>query len=216
MNHDIFNGFRCPLCSSAVYYFYLFRQRAYYRCVNCLSVIMHPRHRVDARREKERYEEHNNDVNDKGYRNFVMPVVKEVESFFEKEHKGLDFGAGTGPVISKLLSDKGYNIEKYDPFFFDDPAKLEDKYHYIVCCEVIEHFHYPFREFGLLRSLLHDNGMLFCKTFLYNDDTDFDYWFYKNDETHVFFYHEKAIKWICNNIGFSKFEIKGRLVNLQK
>jgi len=36
---------------------------------------------------------------------------------FNTNHKGLDFGAGTGPVISKVLKDKGYCIAQYDIFF---------------------------------------------------------------------------------------------------
>jgi len=177
---------------------------------------MNPDDRVDSKREKQRYEEHNNDVNDKGYQKFVMPIVNSVIKYFNTENSGLDFGAGTGPVVSKLLLEKGYNIKKYDPLFFDDLTKLDNKYDYVVCCEVMEHFHDPLKEFRLLRSLLCDEGMIFCMTYLYDEETDFGEWYYKNDETHVFFYHREAIKWICENIGFSIYKIEGRVIKLQK
>jgi len=97
---------------------------------------------------------HNNDVNDSGYHKFVSPIVNAVLNDFLPEHKGLDFGAGTGPVISKLLTDRNYQIKQYDPYFFNLPELLQKKYDYIVCCEVIEHFYDPDKEFQLLKSLL--------------------------------------------------------------
>lgn len=204
----------CTLCGHDTKYFISFRERDYYRCINCSSVLMHPGDYVSRRREKERYEEHNNDVNNAGYQNFVMPVVSAVKSDFGRRDKGLDFGSGTGPVISKLLLDDGYNIVKYDPFFFNDPSKLQFKYDYIVCCEVMEHFHNPFREFSRLASMLKGDGVLFCMTYLYDESIDFEAWNYKNDETHVFFYHRRSLDWIMENIGFSKVDINGRLIRL--
>lgn len=49
---------------------------------------------------------HENDINDPGYRAFVAPVVDRISSDRTPKHFGLDFGAGPGPVIAKLLSDR--------------------------------------------------------------------------------------------------------------
>lgn len=43
---------------------------------------------------------HNNDVHDPRYQNFVRPLVALIESRQHPSHRGLDFGAGSGPVIS--------------------------------------------------------------------------------------------------------------------
>lgn len=167
--------------------------------------------------EKERYLTHNNDVNDRRYRNFVSPIVNAVlDDMKPLHHKGLDFGAGTGPVITKILLEKKYNIEPYDPLFLNDRRLLENQYDFIVCCEVIEHFHYPFEEFEMLYNLLEDNGCLYCMTHLYQPNIDFGTWYYKNDPTHVFFYTAKTMEFIKEEIGFQSMKIEDRLVTFKK
>jgi len=82
----------------------------------------------------------------------------------------------------------------------------------VACCEVIEHFYNPSKEFKLLKELLAPNAKLYCMTDIYNENTDFASWYYKNDATHVFFYHAKTFEWIQKEFGFSGLLIEGRLV----
>ena len=49
-------------------------------------------------------------------------------------------------------------------------------------------------------------------TSIYSEDIDFDSWTYKDDITHVFFYHQKALEWIKKEIGFSHLELKENLI----
>ncbi|MDZ7815503.1 MAG: hypothetical protein U5N86_05710 [Planctomycetota bacterium] len=93
----------------------------------------HPRHLLSPQQEKARYETHNNDVNDPRYQAFVSPIVSAVLRDISPNSYGLDFGAGTGPVISELLSKEGFRIVQDDPFFHNRPALLEERYDYIVC-----------------------------------------------------------------------------------
>jgi len=168
--------------------------------------------RLNTKDEELRYETHNNDVFDVRYQNFVSPITKEILENFSEDHLGLDFGAGTGPVISKILKDNNFRIEAYDPFFHKDLKLLDEKYDYIACCEVMEHFYYPKKEFALLKKILLKGGNLYCMTEIYEERIDFSTWYYKNDPTHVFIYHKKTIEWIKNNFGFSDVNIKGRLI----
>lgn len=115
-------------------------------------------------------------------------------------------------MISKLLQDDGFNVNQYDPFFHDTPELLDNRYDYIVCCEVIEHFHDPYHEFKRLNDLLSPEGNLFCMTFRYSDDIDFDRWGYKNDPTHTFFYQNETLEWIKDEFGFSSLKIDNRLI----
>lgn len=202
----------CILCGSLTEKFKVWRENQYYRCKGCGSIVLDPMAYVSGKEEKTRYEEHNNDVEDKRYQKFVSPIVSEVLKDYSKNHKGLDFGSGTGPVITKLLRDQDYNIKKYDPFFANSPQVLEEKYDYIACCEVIEHFHDPKKEFKLLRSLLKAGGSLYIMTSIYSEDIEFDSWNYKDDPTHVFFYHKNALEWIEKEFGFSHLEIKKDLI----
>jgi hypothetical protein len=76
----------------------------------------------------------------------------------------------------------------------------------------MEHFKDPNNEFKLLRSLLKENGKLFCMTSLYGQDIDFKNWYYKNDRTHRFFYHKDSLEWIRATYGFSSLNINGALI----
>lgn len=205
----------CILCGGSTEFFQIWRENEYLKCRSCSSLMLNPRDYIDEIKEKARYEEHNNDVEDKRYQAFVSPIVNEVLKEYKKNDMGLDFGSGTGPVISKLLKDKGYRIKEYDPFFANYPSRLEERYDYIVCCEVVEHFHDPVSEFKLLKSLLKTRGTIYIMTSIYKEDIDFTSWNYKDDITHVFFYHRDGLKWIKDNLGFSSMDIEGNLIKLK-
>lgn len=206
----------CPLCSGIGEIFYQYKKRLYHQCNNCYGIFVDQSLIPDNNTEKERYKEHNNDVNDLKYQQFVSPITEAILSSHNKEDQGLDFGAGTGPVIAKVLKDNNYNIELYDPFFHNNPELLEDKYDYIVCCEVIEHFHNPKKEFRLLKKLMKEGALLYCMTDLYTESIDFHKWYYKNDMTHVFIYHAKTIRWIQKEFEFINVTIVDRLITFSK
>ena len=204
----------CILCgdtASSIYY--QDKHHYFFECSLCSTVYRNAENFIDHNAEKERYLTHNNDVDNLGYQRFVRPIIKAVTKEYTTTHIGLDFGAGTGPVITKLLSDQGYTLALYDPFFHPDKTVLEQQYDFIVCCEVIEHFHNPMVEFRLLKSLLKPNGKLFCMTDVWEDGKEaFAKWYYKNDPTHVIFYNAKNIQYIKNTVGFRNSIVDGRLI----
>lgn len=202
----------CRLCNTLSDTFYKKGRKIFYLCPHCKGIFPGRKDLPGKGEEKARYKEHNNDVNDARYRRFTSPVVRAVARDFLPQHAGLDFGAGTGPVISKMLEEKNYCITQYDPFFHDDPGVLKGKYDYIISCEVIEHFHRPAKEFSLLRSLLRHKGKLYCMTDLYNEGIDFRTWYYKDDPTHVFFYRQETLDFIKSSFNFSDLEIYDRLI----
>lgn len=177
-----------------------------------MGVFRSSRFWLSPSQEKTRYEAHNNDIEDPGYQQFVAPITNAILRDFRPYHQGLDFGAGTGPVISKVLNDSDYSISQYDPFFHNYPELLQRKYDYIVCCEVMEHFFYPAKEFSTLNHLLLPGGALYCMTHIYSSETNFESWYYKNDPTHVFMYQKETLEWIKSHFGFSSVEIEGRLI----
>ncbi|MEA3331719.1 MAG: methyltransferase domain-containing protein [Campylobacterota bacterium] len=201
----------CPLCATLSP---LFFQNAdtYYRCGVCRGIFVDENNRPNLETEKSRYEIHENDVEDKNYQKFVSPITSSILRDFKKESKGLDFGAGTGPVLSKVLQDSSYFIKQYDPFFHNYPKLLKEKYDYIGSCEVVEHFYNPYKEFKLLKSMLDPHAKLYLMTEVYNDDIDFASWYYKNDPTHVFFYHKNTFEWIKNEFDFLDVSVEGRLI----
>lgn len=203
--------YNCVLCSSAAKYYMCFRDKKYYRCNYCRSIMMAHEDQMDPKMEKERYDQHNNDPEDTGYRRFVSPLVNKVTEKFSSGAKGLDYGAGPGPVAAYMLGEKGYHVELYDPYYYPDKSPLLKKYNFIICSEVIEHFRDPAKEFRFLRALLLPKGSLICLTAMLDDNLDFKQWHYKNDPTHVFFYHQQALLYIKKEYYFSSLTIDRRL-----
>lgn len=206
----------CPLCRHSAALFYDFKQRFYYQCGFCQAVIKDPKAWPGRDEEKGRYLEHLNDVGDKRFQQFVTPLTNQIQHFFNRDHQGLDFGAGHAPVITHVLKQQGFDIEAYDPLFFDKPDLLDRQYDYICSCEVIEHFHQPAQSLALLARLLKPSGKLFCMTELYHEGIDFHRWNYKNDPTHVFIYHRNTISYISEKYGFIGYEIAGRLITFSR
>ena len=200
---------RCLLCDQEGR---PFKDGVYLECLECGGIFRPQRDHPSVQEEKTRYEEHQNDVDDAGYQRFVSPITAQVQTDFASDSRGLDFGSGTGPVISKLLVDAGYDIKQYDPIFSNHPDLLESRYDYIVCCEVIEHFHDPAREFNLLKSLLKPGGKLYCMTLLYHEGIDFANWHYRRDPTHVFIFQKRTLEWVREHTPFSGLAIEDRLI----
>lgn len=205
-------NYKCKLCNNHMKFFSTTRNRDYYRCPNCDSIQLHENYHLEKNSEKQRYENHNNDVFDRRYQEFVSPITNYVFKHFYPNHIGLDYGAGPGPVISKILKDHHYQIKQYDPFFHDNSELLKQTYDYIIACEVIEHFNYPNKEFSLLKKSLNNNGSLIIMTHIYKNEIDFDKWYYKNDETHIIFYTEKTLNYIKKTYNFKNLEINNRLI----
>jgi SAM-dependent methyltransferase len=199
----------CPLCKSLSKPFY---QDEFYLC-SCCGGIFRPKEKLlDNKKEKQRYESHTNDSDDLGYQSFVLPITSSVLKEHKKEDLGLDFGCGKDSPIVKVLRNEEYKISEYDPYFFDDKKLLEQKYDYIACCEVIEHFYNPKKEFELLKNLLKENGTLYLMTGIYAHNIDFPKWWYKNDLTHVFIFQEKTFEWIKKEFEFGNMSIKKNFV----
>jgi hypothetical protein len=208
----------CPLCQSirernAVEVF----RRTFYQCDLCDLFFADPSEHLSPDEEKKRYETHNNDVNDLKYQEFVRPLVEAVIDRCRGKEKGLDFGAGTGPVVAKLLGHAGFPVDLYDPFFWPDSEALQKKYDFIATSEVVEHFGNPAKEFALLSSLLESKGVLAIMTLLHSAETHFPSWYYLKDPTHICTYSFKTFSWIKEKFEFRTLEQLGpRVVVLGK
>ena len=203
----------CTLCASPLSHKI---DRYYYECPLCKAIIMDDQYHLSAEQEKAIYEAHVNDVSDIRYQKFTLPITQFVLNNFLPKHKGLDFGSGTGPVISSELTKKDYHISQYDPFFAPNPSLLHKKYDYIVSCEVFEHLYQPKSEIDRLVSLLNDEGCILIMTILYHDEIDFKTWSYKKDPTHVFIYRKETIAYIAKEKGLKIEEMTERFIALRK
>lgn len=206
----------CPLCNTKGSLFFQNKRHVFYICGLCHGIFRDSKQLLDREDEEERYLHHQSDINDTGYHHFVLPIINKVKAHFESGKCGLDYGCGHTPVLSRLLSDENYNMEIFDAIFFNEKAVFDKKYHFIVCCEVMEHFYKPCREFKGLFELLLSGGKLICKTHLYEKGMDFDAWYYKNDPSHVFIYQKQTLEWIKDHFKCSGLEINKRLITFSK
>lgn len=204
---------QCPLCKQVASEFYT---EEFFVCGNCLGIFRHPDSLPNREQEKARYEYHNDDVFDTGHRSFVQPLTDTILSRFSPNDNGLDFGSGPSSVVSEILKEKNFSIKQYDPFFQNDFELLETTYDYIACCEVVEHFHNPAKDFQLLYKLLRPGASLLGMTHIYNPEIDFKTWYYKNDKTHVFFYQRETLEWIKLEFGFKNLEFRDKIFILER
>jgi len=207
---------KCTLCESKTALFSEHQGRAFYVCDCCGVVLLHPDFYLNSAQEKERYDLHSDDVTAEGYQNFVKPITDDVAKYFTVEHQGLDFGCGKTEIVKYVLEQQGFNIQGFDPFYFNDKELLTKKYHYITSCEVIEHLYRPREVFQQLFELLQPNGKLFLKTSLYSMDLDFGKWWYKNDPTHVTLYTKKTLEFLKGFYGFKSLNIHKKHIVLSK
>ena len=207
---------KCPLCESTSTLFFQDDRSTYFICDICKGIFLKQDQILSSEDEKAYYDTHNNDIEDLRYQNFVSPITTSVIKKHPTKHIGLDFGCGNGPVITHILKHHGYQMNLYDPFYQPNQTALEQTYDFIVCCEVMEHFSDPNKEFEKLHKLLKPKGALYCMTWLYDETIDFESWFYRKDPTHVFFYQKETISFIANHFSFKSFQINNRLITFQR
>ena len=207
----------CNICrSNAVSSFETLDRKKYWRCNVCGGKYLDKSYFIDTAEEELRYLEHNNDIQDKEYRAFLSKLSDPLKEKLSFGAHGLDFGCGTGPALADILTQEGFKVSLYDPFFYPNKNVLSKQYDFITCTETAEHFHDPFKEFNTLNDLLKPRGWLGVMTSFLTSDEMFESWHYRRDPTHVTFYCENTFEVIASQRSW-KCEIKSKdVVLLQK
>tara|TARA_B100001142_G_C14232929_1_gene616135 strand:+ start:232 stop:867 length:636 start_codon:yes stop_codon:yes gene_type:complete len=195
----------CNICGSdAVESFQTSDQKIYWNCSHCGGKFLDKDFLLKSNDEKERYLEHNNEIDDPEYRAFLAKLAIPLKEKILPSSTGLDFGCGHGPALSDMFKKDGFEVLLYDPFFYPDTKVLSQQYDFITCTETAEHFHDPWKEFNMLNNLLKPGGWLGIMTCFLTTDDMFESWYYRRDPTHVTFYAEKTFQviasqrnWIC-------------------
>ena len=207
----------CNICRShGASSFKTLDSKTYWSCNVCGCKYLDKLYFIDSVEEEQRYLEHNNDIKDNEYRAFLSRLSDPLKEKISPGSNGLDFGCGTGPALADMLTQDGFMVELYDPFFFPDEGALSKQYDFITCTETAEHFYDPFKEFNILNDLLKPGGWLGGMTSFLTSDEMFENWYYRRDPTHVSFYCEKSFQVIASQRNW-KCEIKSKdVVLLQK
>ena len=194
----------CPLCAhSGCRPFSKAHGRRYLRCRDCRLTFLHPEDRLNRPEERARYETHENDPADAGYRSFLDRLAEPLIARLDPGMRGLDYGSGPGPTLSLMMTERGFETVNFDPFFAPDPAPLSETWDFVTCTETAEHFFHPGAEFRTLKGLLRRPGWLAIMTRLLDDDEAFETWWYARDPTHVSFYREETLTWIARAHGWA-------------
>lgn len=199
----------CPLCGESTVDFHSDRTRTYRRCPDCALIAVPPQYWLDATSEKTRYDEHDNDPADPGYRRFLSRTSDAVRARVALPARGLDFGSGPGPTLSVMLEEAGYSMALYDPFYSPDESVFDTTYDFITATEVFEHLHAPATELERLLGCLRSGGWLFIMTKRAGDREAFANWHYILDPTHIIFFSEETFRWIATQWDLH-LEIVGR------
>ena len=196
----------CSVChSSRVKIFAEINAKIYWQCFECSAKFLDKSHFLSSEDEYLHYCTHNNAIDDAKYRAFLSKLYKPLKHLLSFHKSGLDYGCGPGPALTAMLEEDGYEMRKYDPFFYPDETVFTLKFDFITCSETVEHFYDPYSEFDLLSKMLNPSGVLAIMTSFLEDDALFQNWHYVRDPTHVVFYSRKTFEkiaiqreWICH------------------
>jgi SAM-dependent methyltransferase len=196
----------CLWCGSALVPFQpSVENRVYHECAQCQWIALDPAYFLSPDEQKQRYLQHENTEENKGYVAMFEDFTKTcIQPFAKKGSRILDYGCGPEPVLAKLLSRQGYEVEAYDVFFKPDEAVLRQKYDVVVLTEVLEHLADPQEILKKLSGLLNPGGVIALMTLFHpHDPQSFGKWWYRRDKTHVTFYTVKTIEKMALVLGLN-------------
>lgn len=189
----------CPLCCCEKLGDYFQNKHAnYLSCSQCDLIFATPTAYLSDIDEKARYDLHQNNFEDVGYRKFLSQVLNPVMDLIKIGDKGLDFGCGPSPVLSAMFAQFGYEIDLFDKFYANNPSIFNNKYDFITATEVLEHLHQPQFELDRLYGMLNQNGVLAVMTKMFDKSIDFASWYYKDDPTHIAFFGKNSMMYLAD------------------
>ncbi|MDP3980568.1 MAG: class I SAM-dependent methyltransferase [Chlamydiota bacterium] len=195
---------QCPLCSSDDFIsFHHNNKRNYLKCHQCKLVFLTPSEHPSPEEDKARYLKHENNPTDEGYRTFLKRLSSCIIPKLRQNSFGLDFGAGYAPTLSLIMREEGFLMEDYDLHFSPNTTCLQKQYDFISCCETIEHFYHPIKEFEQFDVLLKKGAWLGIMTEMLENETGFHKWWYPHDLTHVAFYQKETFFWISERFNWA-------------
>jgi 2-polyprenyl-3-methyl-5-hydroxy-6-metoxy-1,4-benzoquinol methylase len=164
-----------------------------------LLVFVEPAYHLEPAREKAIYDLHQNAPGDTSYRSFLQRLFDPLRDIVPAGSLGLEFGCGPGPVLAEMLTEAGYRVHLYDPFYAPDDGVFNQCYRFVTATEVVEHLYHPGEELARLWQCLEPGGQLALMTKLVLGRSAFAGWHYKNDPTHVCFFSRTTFDWLARH-----------------
>jgi len=191
---------KCKICTKETDVLKI-KELVYHKCSNCGFIFLDDKFYPELDVQKERYELHNNSLENEGYvKMFEDFISKCILPFKDNSAKCLDFGSGPEPVLAELLKRRGFDVDIFDLHFTDDDSYMQKKYDVVCSTEVFEHLLDPITVLKKLVGLLSDGGIISIMT-QFSDNQDFEKWRYRNDITHMCFFSKKSLELMAENLG---------------
>ncbi len=208
----------CPLCSSETIIDEIFHHRfarLIYHCGQCDLRFVQRTKCLSLSEQNLCYKNHRNNLRSDGYTKFLNRLITPLIEKKMQNSFGLDYGSGPYPMLQELLFEKGFlNIDLYDPLYANQ--EISNKYDFVTCCEVVEHFINPGESWNHLCSLLGERSILVCSTGVFNPSHEILKWYYIQDVTHINFYTVSTFKWLANKFKLKLTKVTKDLVILEK
>jgi hypothetical protein len=195
------------------------KELVYYRCSACGFVSLDDRYKVTSIEEKNKYDQHNNSLENEGYvQMFESFLDLSVLAYSENIQTVLEFGSGPQPVLAKLLERRGFLVDIYDLYYSPKRVYEDKSYDLITSTEVFEHLQKPLEILELLVKHTKTNGYIALMTkFPPKDDNEFLAWWYRRDPTHISFFTAKSFEVMAQKVGLKVLKtINKNIVVFQK
>lgn len=201
MHHEIAKVLNCPLCfSPGTHKLEVAHQRTFYQCSHCSLIFVPYSEHLSEADEKARYTFHNNNLLDSGYRAHLMTAIAPLLPLVPTNGRGLDFGSGPHTACSEIFKEYGFQVYNYDPYFAPNQEVLKQRYDFITCIEVAEHFRNPAGSFEELHLLLKPGGVLVLSTQIKPVSQRMADWWYARDKTHICFYSRQTFAYLAQKL----------------
>ncbi len=188
----------CPLChGDGLVAYHSDKAREYLHCPACDLVSVPRAQHLSDGEAKAYYDLHENLPDDPGYQRFLGRLFTPLNRRLPAAAKGLDFGCGPGPTLSRMFAEAGHEMALFDPLYAPDPSVLDARYDFITLSEVAEHLAEPGRELDRLWHSLTPGGWLGIMTKRVRDPGAFKTWHYITDPTHVSYFSEASFQWLA-------------------
>jgi SAM-dependent methyltransferase len=161
--------------------------------------------------QKKRYDLHQNDSSNKGYRAYFQRFLDFVLPIEPTPRYALDFGCGRSTLVTDMLTQKSIATDYYDPIYHPNKVYKNSSYDLILSIEVFEHLHNPKDIFSTLVKHLNSDGYIAIQT-AFRPDTkeEFLEWYYRLDPTHLIFFSPKSLSILASKFGMRVIKDDGK------
>ena len=119
---------RCTVCYSNKTKIYAeIKTKKYWECLFCFAKFLDRSDHLCEEDEYAHYCTHQNKIDDPNYRKFLSKLSIPLKCNLTNHRIGLDYGCGPGPALAAMLEEDGFQMCKYDPFFFPNKKIFSKK-----------------------------------------------------------------------------------------